>query len=75
MPHTKSNFIATIVQPHSCVLQTTLIKHKNVTAEFMANIMYGEIVEKVGMSPFRIMLSIQNRYGYEISYDMAWRAK
>ena len=21
------------------------------------------------------MLAIQNRYGYEISYDMAWRAK
>jgi len=44
-------------------------------AEFVANVMYGEIVEKVGMSPFRIMLAIQNRYGYEMSYDMAWRAK
>ena len=51
------------------------MKHKNMTAEFVANIMYGEIVEKVGMSLFRIMLSIQNRYGYEISYDMAWRTK
>jgi len=45
------------------------------TAEFVSNVMYGEIVEKVGMSPFRIMLAIQNRYGYEMSYDMAWRAK
>ena len=75
MPCTETNFIATIVQPHSCLLQTTLIKHKNMTAEFMANVMYDEIVEKVGMSPFRIMLAIQNRYGYEMSYDMAWRAK
>jgi len=75
MPRTETNFIATIVQPHSCLLHTTLIKHKNMTAEFVSNVMYGEIVEKVGMSPFRIMLAIQNRYGYEMSYDMAWRAK
>jgi hypothetical protein len=39
MPRTESNFIATIVQPHGCLLQTTLIKHKNMTVEFMANIM------------------------------------
>jgi hypothetical protein len=75
MPRTESNFIANIVQPHSCLLQTTLMKHKNMTTEFVANVMYDEIVEKVGMSPFRIMLAIQNRYGYEMSYDMAWRAK
>ena len=75
MPRTETNFIATIVQPHSCLLHTTLIKHKNMMAEFVANVMYGEIVEKVGMSPFRTMLAIQNRYGYEMSYDMAWRAK
>ena len=31
MPRTESNFIATIVQPHNCLLQTTLIKHKNMT--------------------------------------------
>ena len=75
MPRIESNFIATIVQQHSCMLQTMLMKHKNMTAEFVANVMYGEIVEKVGMSPFRIMLAIQNIYVYEMSYDMAWRAK
>jgi hypothetical protein len=41
------------------------------TVEFMANITYGEIVENIGMSPFQIMLAIQNRYGYEISYDIS----
>jgi len=45
------------------------------TATFVANEMYSEVVEKVGMSSFQIMLAIQNRFGYEISYDMAWRAK
>ena len=50
IPRTESNFIATIVQPHSCLLQTTLVKHKNMTMEFVANVMYDEIVEKVGIS-------------------------
>jgi len=45
------------------------------TAEFVANVMFGEIVKKTSMSPFQIMLAISNRYTYEISYDMAWRAK
>jgi hypothetical protein len=72
MPHTESNFIAAIVEPHTCLLQSSLNKHRNMTATFVANKMYGEVVEKVGMSPFRIMLAIQNRFGYEISYDMSW---
>jgi hypothetical protein len=52
MARTESNFIATIVQPRSCFLHSTLIKHRNMTAEFMANEMYGEIFEKIGMSSF-----------------------
>ena len=75
MPRTESNFIATIVEPHTCLLQSSMNKHRNMTATFVANEMYGEVVEKVGMSPFRIMLAIHNRFGYEMSYDMAWRAK
>ena len=75
MPRTESNFIATIVEPHTCLLQSSLNKHRNMMATFVANEMYGEVVEKVGMSPFRIMLAIQNIYVYEMSYDMAWRAK
>ena len=75
MPRTKSNFIATIVEPHTCLLQSSLNKLRNMTATFVANEMYSEVVEKVGMSSFQIMLAIQNRFGYEISYDMAWRAK
>ena len=75
MPGTESNFIATIVEPHTCLLQSSLNKHRNMTATFVANEMYGEVVEKVGMSSFRIMLASYNRFGYEISYDMAWRAK
>ena len=52
MPRIESNFISTIVQPHSCMLQTMLMKHKNMTAEFVANIMYGKIVEKLACLHF-----------------------
>ena len=45
------------------------------TSEFVATVMYGEIVKKSCISPFQIMLAISNRFSYEISYDMAWRAK
>jgi hypothetical protein len=43
-----------------------IVKHKN---------MIAEIVKKSSMSLFQIMLAISNRCTYEISYDIAWRAK
>ncbi|RLN39597.1 uncharacterized protein C2845_PM01G40920 [Panicum miliaceum] len=64
-----------IVVGHLSKLSGTVVKHKNMTAEFVANALYGEIVEKSSMSSFQIMLAISNRYTYEISYDMAWHAK
>jgi len=71
MPRIESNFLATIIEPHTCLLQSSLNKHRNMTATFVANEMYGEVVEKVGMSSFRIMLASYNRFGYEISYDIS----
>jgi hypothetical protein len=53
MPCTESNFIATIVEPHTCLLQSSLKKHWNVTVTFVANQIYSEVVEKLGISPFR----------------------
>jgi hypothetical protein len=41
------------------------------TAKFVANVMYEEIVKKTSMSPFQIMLVVSNRF----TYEMAWRAK
>ena len=67
--------MASIVVGHSCQLSETIVKYINMTAEFVATVMYGEIVKKTSISPFQIMLAISNRLSYEISYDMAWRAK
>ncbi|CAO2207022.1 unnamed protein product [Urochloa humidicola] len=75
LPKGETNFVASIVVQHSCRLTGSVLKHRNMTAEFVANAMYGEIVKKTSMSPFQIMLAIQNRYTYDITYDMAWRAK
>jgi len=75
VPKAESNFVASIVIGHSCKLSETVVKHRNMIAEFVATVLYGEIVKKTSISPFQIMLAISNRYSYEISYDMAWRAK
>ena len=67
--------MASIVVGHSCQLSETIVKYINMTAEFVATVMYREIAKKTCISPFQIMLVISNRFSYEISYDMAWRAK
>jgi len=58
-----------------CVHRYLPKAESNMTAEFVATVLYGEIVRKTSISPFQIMLAISNRYSYEISHDMAWRAK
>ena len=70
LPKAESNFVASIVVGHSCKLSETVVKHRNMTAEFVATVLYGEIVKKTSISPFQIMLAISNRYSYEISYEL-----
>uniref|UniRef100_A0A0A9DJV3 MULE transposase domain-containing protein n=1 Tax=Arundo donax TaxID=35708 RepID=A0A0A9DJV3_ARUDO len=75
LPKGETSFVASIMVQHSCSLKSTLLKHRNMTAKYVADYLYYEIVHKTGMSPFAIMHAIENRLGYEITYDMAWRAK
>jgi len=62
LPKGENNFVASIVVGHSCKLSGTVVRHKNMTAEFVACVMYREIVKKTSISPFKIMLAISNRY-------------
>jgi len=62
LPKGESNFVASIVVGHSCKLSGTVVRHKNMIAEFVACVMYREIVKKTSISPFQIMLAISNRY-------------
>ena len=45
------------------------------TSDYVANVMYLKNVKKTSMSSFGIINAIDNRFGYEILYDMVWRAK
>nr|CAH66295.1 OSIGBa0139J17.4 [Oryza sativa] len=47
----------------------------NLTAAFVAQMVYSKVVRKTSLSPFTIMHDVEKEYGYEISYDKAWRAK
>ena len=68
LPKGESNFVASIVVGYSCKLSSTIVKHKNMTTKFVANLMHGEIGQKTSMSPFQIILAISNRYTYGLSY-------
>ena len=45
------------------------------STDYVANVMYPEIMKKTSMSPLGVIHTINIRFGYKISYDMAWRAK
>ena len=71
LPKGENNFVASIVVGHSCKLSETVVNHRDMTTEFVATVMYGEIVKKTCISLFQIIVAISNRFSYEISYDMA----
>src|SRR6266540_2670643 len=49
--------------------------HRNLTSAFIANEMYGLIVDNLAYEPKMIFKHIERTFKYTISYDKAWRAK
>src|SRR5881396_3637361 len=49
--------------------------HHNLTSAFIANEMYGLIVDNLAYEPKMIIKHIERSFKYTISYDKAWRAK
>jgi hypothetical protein len=45
------------------------------TSQYIANEMYGMIVENMSFEPKFIIRHIQEKYKYTISYSKAWSAK
>lgn len=74
-PKYGTHWIVSKVEPHSCMLSSVLCRHHNITSTFIANLMYGEIVEKKDMEAKHIMVAIEKKFKYKISYGKAWRAK
>ena len=49
--------------------------HRNLTSGFIANEMYGLIVDNLSYEPKMIIRHIERTFKYTISYAKAWRAK
>ena len=49
--------------------------HRNLTSAFIANEMYGLIVDNLAYEQKMIIKHIERTFKYTISYDKAWRAK
>lgn len=74
-PKYKIHWIVSKVEAHSCLLSSVLPRHRNLTSTFIANVMYGEIVKKTDLEAKHIMVAIEQKFKYKISYVKAWRAK
>ena len=49
--------------------------HRNMTTDFIANEIYGMVMDKMHLEPKMIIRRIQCKYHFNISYAKAWRAK
>lgn len=74
-PKYETHWIVSKVETHSCLLGSVLLRHRNLTSTFIANVMYGEIVKKTDLEAKHIMVAIEQKFKYKISYAKAWRAK
>ena len=61
--------------PHTCVVAESVQSHKNMSSGFIANIIYGEIVDNIDFELRSIIRAIEARFQYTISYAKTWRAK
>ena len=71
----KDYWEVTIVVEHTCVLQQLDASHRNMSAGFVANHMYSQIVENPAYEPKSIICAIEEKFKFEISYGKAYRAK
>ena len=71
VPKNELHWIASIVQGHSCTLQNSSSKYRNLTASLIANDLYSEIIGKKDMECSFIQRAVERQYKYEITYQKA----
>jgi hypothetical protein len=71
----KDYWECSIVTQHTCHLSGVQKSHRSLTSQYIANEMYGMIVENLLFEPKSIIRHIQEKYKYNISYSKAWSAK
>jgi hypothetical protein len=60
---------------HTCLLQQLDPYHCNLTASFVANYMYPQIIDNPSFKPKSIICAVEEKFKYQISYNKAYRAK
>ena len=63
------------VTEHTCELEELEAHHRNLSATFIANHIYAQIVENPSYEPKSIIRAIEETFKYTISYSKAYRAK
>src|SRR6266498_2763033 len=71
----KTDWQCSIITKHTCYLEGVEKSHRNLTSGFIANEMYGLIVDNLSYEPKMIIGHIEWTFKYTISYVKAWRAK
>jgi hypothetical protein len=60
---------------HTCVLEQLDASHRNLSSGFVASQMFPKIVENPAFKPKSIILAIEEKFKYHISYGKAYMAK
>jgi hypothetical protein len=60
---------------HTCVLEQLDASHRNLSSGFVASQMFAKIVENSAFEPKSIILAIEEKFMYHISYGKAYMAK
>jgi hypothetical protein len=63
------------VVDHTYVLKQLDASHRNLSSGFVASQMFAKIVENPAFEPKSIMLAIEEKFRYHISYGKAYMAR
>jgi hypothetical protein len=63
------------VVDHTCVLEQLDANHYNLSSGFVSSQMFAKIVENPAFEPKSIILAIEEKFRYHISYGKAYMAK
>ena len=60
---------------HTCIVAESVQSHRNLSSAFIANLMYGEIMDNLDFEPRFIIRAIEAMFQYMVNYAKTWRAK
>ncbi|KAF2939821.1 hypothetical protein DAI22_03g224050 [Oryza sativa Japonica Group] len=76
VPKYESYWLVSRVEEHNnCMLRNTRSSHRNLTAAYVANKYYSNIIEADDLLVRHIIKAVETSERYTISYHKAWRAK